>query len=184
MKQQNIKTGKSEILVIDFPSCATDIKTNYQSVDRNMYRVDLFIYTYKGVVESIKVPSGRWKPVGKLTALSEEDWKGIVDSEYFDRGRERLELFVNYSIQLTKTFSDTMSATESGFSLLKANGVVMENDFGEEPVLSDYVFEEHPELVGNPKEYDYEKFESDYKEWEQAQEQVWSPNTHVFIKID
>lgn len=39
-----------------------------------------------------------------------------------------------------------------------------------EPKLEDYVFEDHPELVGNPKEYDMDRFNKDLKEWEEAQE--------------
>lgn len=42
----------------------------------------------------------------------------------------------------------------------------------EEPILKDFVFEDHPELVGNPKEYDYEKFEQAELEYHQAKERV------------
>ncbi|MDV3774046.1 hypothetical protein CMU14_13265 [Elizabethkingia anophelis] len=42
----------------------------------------------------------------------------------------------------------------------------------ERPDLEDYIFEEHPELPGNPKEYDDDAFQKDYDVYEQACERV------------
>jgi len=41
-----------------------------------------------------------------------------------------------------------------------------------EEIVWDNEFEEHPELVGNPKEYDNERFEIDYKQWKSAQSNI------------
>lgn len=119
-------------------------------------------------------PEGTYKSIGSAHEVTEEQWKGIVEQI----GVDEWDVFVNY-VDERCAFE---TATESGLSLLKANGVVLENEFGEEPKLSDYVFEEHPELVGNPKEYDQDKFDSDYQEWQKCQEQVWS-NCQLFIKL-
>ena len=42
----------------------------------------------------------------------------------------------------------------------------------EEPNLDDFIFEEHPELVGNPKEYNYDAFEKYLNEYQAAQDRV------------
>lgn len=42
----------------------------------------------------------------------------------------------------------------------------------EEPNKQDYIFEHHPELTGNPKEYDEEKYQNDCLEWILAKEKV------------
>ena len=99
--------------------------------------------------------NGMYRPLGELSRLSEEDWKGIVD-------------YNTYYSTLTKSWEG--SATEFGLSLLKANGVVMENPMGEEPLR--YT----PDIGSDFVPY--------HDKWKEAQEQVWSPNTHVFIKID
>lgn len=51
----------------------------------------------------------------------------------------------------------------------------------EEPNKEDYIFEDHPELVGNPKEYDLDKFESDLKEYEEAKSRVLFEEFHEFL---
>lgn len=47
-----------------------------------------------------------------------------------------------------------------------------DGNFLEEPNKKDYVFEHHPELVGNPKEYDDDKYRDDCLEWIVAKEKV------------
>lgn len=42
----------------------------------------------------------------------------------------------------------------------------------EEPNREDCIFEEHPELVGNPKEYDNDKFEEDCNKYQTALSKV------------
>lgn len=64
----------------------------------------------------------------------------------------------------------------------------------ERPDLEDYIFEEHPELPGNPKEYDDDAFQKDYDVYEQARERVlfegfklvedWIENEHGEHLID
>jgi len=46
----------------------------------------------------------------------------------------------------------------------------------EEPLQQNYVFEDHPELAGNPKEYDLELFENDIKEYQEAKDRVLFAN--------
>lgn len=49
------------------------------------------------------------------------------------------------------------------------------NDKGEPmeiPELKDYVFEDHPELVGNPKEYNKDEYNSDCEEFYKARDRV------------
>lgn len=47
-----------------------------------------------------------------------------------------------------------------------------EGNFLNEPNKKDYVFEHHPELVGNPKEYNEDKYRDDCLEWIMAKEKV------------
>lgn len=164
MKQVTIE-AKATIAVVDLPSVITYV------IKHNSNR--LSIQTFN---EEFRL-KGDWKYIGKASELSEKDWKGIVDP--YALNRIFYTVYGKFSVDNPAYFT---TASESGMSLLKANGVVMENEFGDEPKLNDYVFEDHPELVGNPKEYDNEKFQSDHKEWEKGQEQVWE-NPHVFIKL-
>lgn len=157
----------------------------------------------------VKIPDGNWQHLGQLSDIIEEQWKDIVDDPFikglsqYEKPSDlegwkyvnspmgvRYEKDTHISFKDYNTLSDGLSianqhlfgtAKESGISLLKANGVLLENTFDSEPQLSDYVFEDHPELVGNPKEYDLDTFNIDSYKWQQAQEQVWL-NTHVFIK--
>lgn len=81
--------------------------------------------------ESIKLPPGNWKILGKGSDLSEEQWKGIVEAfthkmGYFGDSNkaEKIVLYMNYMIErpvpVTFLYCD---AKDSGLSLLKSKGL-------------------------------------------------------------
>ncbi|MGJ1196306.1 hypothetical protein ACR777_21970 [Sphingobacterium spiritivorum] len=125
-------------------------------------------------VYKVHTERGIYSKLCPVNEMNENQWKDIVDLHYSQLGFEDYDSDCEFNVLNT--------ATESGLSLLRANGVVLENLFGEEPALSDYIFEEHPELVGNPKEYDHDKFEYDHSYWAKAQSEVWN-NPYIFIKL-
>lgn len=149
MKQVTITTGNATIVVVDF----SDIKKEedlYQF--RDVYTVD------------------EWSHLGGSKELEEEDWKGIVDQGAHSG------LFSHYvagvmppNIYCYKT------ATESGISLLKANGVVMENPLGEEPFYS-------PNMKSETPYADLYEHNHRLACWQQAQSKVWV-NPQIFVKL-
>jgi len=130
MKQITIQTAKAQILIVDLPEiCNNDADVvsgehreylKYHSSDfRGMPN-----YTFYGL------PEGSWQLYGKASELTEEQWRTIVESDYFDGIGT---MYANYEIERIFTFGKTKHrATESGSSLLSANGV---NDWSNPYVL-------------------------------------------------
>lgn len=99
----------------------------------------------------------------------------------------RYEKDTHISFKDYNTLSDGLSianqhlfgtAKESGLSLLKANGVLLENRHGKDKP-------NHIGYIGNPSKNDILLMENQIKikqhRWQQAQEQVWL-KPHIFIK--
>lgn len=165
MKKLEIKTDKATLLVVDLPYPEIWIS-----------RAGISFPNGKGGEHFI---SGNFKHIGKVSEITEEDWRGIVDSIiHYEPWTQyqAVELFYNYE---SKGFSYTYTSTESGLSLLKANGVLLENPLGSKPFYDEIV----------PKKLIKEGYGSndfvdvlyDLHQWESAQELVWS-NPHIFIK--
>lgn len=160
MKQITIKTGKVEMLVVDLPEGAT-----YAGIVRDhfYYYTSLMIpnedYPYSELI-----PEG-WEGsefVGKATGLTEEDWNSIVD--WNDEKQY-------YRLYPSKEWQGDITATESGLSLLKANGVVF--DMPKKP---------HWITKINSAE-DRDLSQKQMEDYFAAESKVWR-NCHVFIKID
>ena len=84
------------------------------------YRCDRITYGMLGWAEvEIKLPPGQWSIVGIGSQLNEDMWNGIVerlrDSKGFDG-------YKNYSEWFTVFEENFNTATESGLSLLAAQG--------------------------------------------------------------
>ncbi|MGJ1369556.1 hypothetical protein [Sphingobacterium spiritivorum] len=180
MKTIEITTGKATIVVVDMPEEAHKINV-VEGCYANEYK-DQIVYNVKEYtenqilnhIEQIDLPQGHWKILNQFSQLTEDQWQDIVDVS--DEG------FECWNYEENDWGYHGFDPESSGLSLLRANEVRLENLFGEEPALSDYIFEEHPELVGNPKEYDHDKFEYDHSYWAKAQSEVWK-NPYIFIKV-
>ena len=117
MKQVTIK-AKATIVVIDIPdhhvANITHIAPGLDTLTIQDVRTGDYVFGINGI----------FKAAGHPSKLTEEDWKGIVDFFTTDEDFGKEDVFRDYS---GKNFFDT--ATESGLSLLRANGVVMYYDF-------------------------------------------------------
>lgn len=148
MKQVTITTCQATIVVVDFGEL----------------KKESYLYEFREIY-----PTEQWIHLGGIKELTEKDWKRIADS--FDLLGDINVGYKNYEFE--EPVHDT--ATESGLSLLKANGVVMENKFGEKPF-----FNPNPKSVTPYADL----YEHNCREmqWQQSQDQVWS-NPHIFIKL-
>lgn len=141
MRQAEIVTEKVEMLVVDLPTDGT------------------FNDKIKELCENLLTVFGtQYKHLGKETELTEEYWKGIVENhEYpFEEGSFCYPDYEVYPKIAWKAFN---TATESGLSLLKANGVVLDNPYDE------------PGLMPS----------AELDAYRQAESKVWK-NPHIFIK--
>jgi hypothetical protein len=68
------------------------------------------------ILKGIDIPPGNWQLIGKGDALTEEQWKGIVETEY-------IEDIGHFPIDYETEESDCSSYTESGLSLLRSHGM-------------------------------------------------------------
>ncbi|MFT5724169.1 MAG: hypothetical protein ACI9JN_001286 [Bacteroidia bacterium] len=74
----------------------------------------------------------------------------------------------SHCFMLTNQYADFLSQqNDLGMYVASKDGEVLE-----EPRIEDYIFEHHPELVGNPKEYDYDSFELDSSDYRIHQSEV------------
>lgn len=182
MKQVTISTGNNEILVFDIPLEATEwgISPNGWFVWCNdkydAENIDIELEGFKHGMNDI--PRGNWKHLGKAAELSEEDWKGIVDDVLIGGivGTMGAGGYWAYAAYDKSNLDGYKTATESGLSLLKGNGVVMENPRGEMP-------EKCSCRTGQSMCFVECGLSLQYAKWREAEEQVWV-NPHVFIKID
>lgn len=153
MKTKEIKTSISTILVVDLPEGTEVVSTDSTYIS----------YNSKSLFGQIKAPEGRWQHLRQLTDITEEQWREIVDTS----GHPFYKDFTEGG------FGAVCTASESGISLLKANGVILENPEGSRPECDcNYT-------CGDADRYNCGM---DHHLWQQAQEQVWS-NPHIFIKI-
>ncbi|MGJ1424536.1 hypothetical protein ACR79B_11125 [Sphingobacterium spiritivorum] len=154
MKQKQITTGKATIVVVDMPEGAIKINV-VEGCYGNEYK-DKIVYNLKEYtenqilnhIEQIDLPQGHWKLLSQFSQLTDDQWKDIVDMDK------------TYYSTLTKNWSP--SPTESGLSLLRANGVLLKN-----PVTVD--------LTGN------NELNCDYAEWQSFESQIWK-NPYIFLK--
>lgn len=138
MKTKQITTSKATILVVD----ASDFtKKDMRAWDINP----------------------EWQHLGQLYDITEEQWREVVDGTKDSYGR--YYMFENYEYSKHPFDNkDLLTAKESVLSLLKANGVVLENMFGtyEENITS-----------GDAS--------VSFRNWMEENENVWQ-NVHIFIK--
>lgn len=106
-----------------------------------------------GTLENIKL-------LGTLT----KDEISFDTSEVVRKG-----YYGNYKNYRTTNFS--FSNPDESFRSALPEEIFFENPF-EEVNKNDYIFEDHPELVGNPKEYDEEKYQNDLQQYQTAQENI------------
>ena len=134
MKTIKITTGKATIVVVDMPDDVTLEEVN----------------SIQGMINF------QTRCLGLYSQVADLQWDLIVETvpQYYWRDYE----FLN------RRFDHMCSCpTESGLSLLRANGVVLEN-----PVTVD--------LTGN------NELNCDYAEWQSFESQVWK-NPYIFIKV-
>lgn len=173
MKKLEIKTEKATLLVVDF-----SLDRGKSIAEALLCNPNLGNKEFKG-----------FKLLGKVSEITEEEWRDIIDDP-FVKGigqyvkPDNLEgwtvvnaamgvqyqkyshiSFKDYNIK-TDGFSIAKqypfeTATESGLSLLKSNGVLLENPY--------------PDLGLMPS--------AELDIYRKTQEKVWS-NPHVFVKID
>ena len=165
MKTKQITTSKGDFLLVELPE---GVSARYgDTIERTNLLPDL--------------PDGLWLHISRIDGVTEKQASEVVYSCHID---DFQRVYCDY---LQGTFMGLSTALQSFNSLLKANGVLFENPLVENPPsITDrkYVFEDHPELVGNPTETDFDLFEKDLEEWQEAQSKVWSKErTYLFKKI-
>lgn len=156
MKGIKIKTDKKEILVLDVPENAKNI-----IVRQNDHQSDAW-YDIDDVSQIVNLPNGKWQYIGSPSKVTEKQWRGIVD-------------YPVYWSTLTKQYEG--NATESGLSLLKSHGVILENPYQKPSRQKTFTGGVLGDVKGSMSVY-----RMLYDKWKQAQEQVWS-NPQIFIKL-
>lgn len=153
-----IKTTLGTWIACKVPDDAYD----FEIYEKESLPTALIVYTkhehFKpGLPQPIVIPKGEWGIVGRAWELTEEQWKGIVAPLWNGFYNYLLinEPVGNYKRLVKET------ATESGHSLLNANGIYQSNPHTK-PDEDDYSFYTHVNL-------------SVQEEWQQAQTKVYNP---------
>jgi hypothetical protein len=163
MKQVTITTCKSTIVVVDLPKDAFNVKC----ISFPPYGIIYTSYVGKSKRGLCIKTDSPFERLGSPSQVTEEQWKGIVD--FHDKPDGYYRDYLYHTIKAPHIWKTT--ATESGLSLLKANGVVLDNPIGTKPRWDELA----------PSEYPHDYLEH-LQRWQQAQEQVWS-NPQIFIKL-
>lgn len=127
MKQ--ITTTKATILTVDLAegSCAINIGYNAFGVFL-WYKHGHRRYERKlDIDKPFRTKKVGWKILGMANDLTEEQWKRIV--EEITIKSNIIKSFRNYERKMPQWIYACSTATESGHSLLKANGIVLSNPY-------------------------------------------------------
>lgn len=180
MKQKQITTGKATIVVVDMPEGAHKINVVegcYGNEYKDQIVYNLKEYTENQILDHIKqidLPSSHWKLLGQFSQITEDQWKEIVESDY--RGYKHYWKDNGF---VPRGFNHRYkTATESGLSLLRAHGVVLENPLGVWNGLDGrpQTFPDGAQFNSAIELYNFQK------KWDKAQSEVWK-NPYIFIKL-
>lgn len=169
MKHKTITTGVCELFVCEVPE---DSHVSQISIGSGI--VETAIGHPNGAYKPLQLPEGNWQLIGRFPDTTDKQWGDIVDKMVFideDGEFEDVVKYRSYSeIPITpfgKTYSP-ITSSQSGHSLLQANGVYFENPLGAS-------YKRMPEAG-----MDYRSF----LRWHKAQEQVWDKErTFLFKKV-
>lgn len=113
--------------------------------------------------------------LGLGSELSEEIAKGLVEYD---------ELFKSYIFYKDTVPTQNKTALDSFISAIEALGFHWkDNPEGEKPNKEDYIFEDHPELAGNPKEYNEMAYLVDIGEWQESESKTFHPEQVILFEI-
>ncbi len=110
MKELTLPSGK--YLLVDGIPAGKELMLTYVYGDPDLLYKD----GEGGVVFVKTLPLAEWQLIGKGGEISEEQWKGIVETEY-------IEDIGHFPIDYETEESDCSSYTESGLSLLRSHGM-------------------------------------------------------------
>lgn len=116
MKQITLPSG--EYLLVEVPRWATFnlLQSNHGSL------LQVWDRDYQDLkMNESQLPSGNWQIIGKADSLSEDDWKGIVETKHGGFAGH-LKGFKDYSPKYIYVDKDPIStAKESGHSLIESH---------------------------------------------------------------
>ncbi len=109
-----------DLWVVELPEGATYVKINEYN--------DLWFDVPGKTLDWVELPEGKWKALFTTQTATEQDWAGVVPGKFdqllADAGEDSMWWpdFNNPGLQIN-------DATESGHSLLTANGLPVEKDY-------------------------------------------------------
>jgi len=111
--------------VVELPEGATYVKINEYN--------DLWFDVPGKTLDWVELPEGKWKALFTTQTATEQDWAGVVEY-YADSDTEGEPPYsVEHRWNAYKDYADGgfefSTATESGHSLLTANGLPVEKDY-------------------------------------------------------
>lgn len=177
MKKLEIKTEKATLLVVDLPECKTHLiyKGYYvmDSSDKGLNNKCRKIS--QGDTQGFYYIGTDFKYLGKVSEITEEEWADIVDLPIEHKIDSYNPLLIKRYFRFKDYQSDAnilKTSIESGFSLLKANGIILENKYQDD--WDELCIWGHGDFSKDGK--------SSFELYTEEQEKVWS-NPHVFIKV-
>ncbi|MGJ1499641.1 hypothetical protein ACR79R_20175 [Sphingobacterium spiritivorum] len=174
MKQKQITTGKATIVVVDMPG------NTYYELDPQFIYKEIIINQQNGLIVSkykLDNDMSGYNCLGSLSQVTEDQWKEIVDSKIVlnEVLLPKRKVWCNY---LENRYSIDFSPCKSGLSLLRANGVLLENPLGtwNGPDGRPQTFPDGAQFNSVIELYNFQK------KWDKAQSEVWK-NPYIFIKV-
>lgn len=164
MNQKLIKTEKAELLVLDLPKGATNVKEVYQG------RLSYVISPRNGYLQTFVFDTqDYWQPLGFLHEVSEEQWEEVL--EYVQPHNMCLYADYNYKPTRLRATNYFNNARQSGLSLIEAN-VSLKNPYGLQK-----------QFLHGEQGMSNEEFDKRVSEWQEAEQNVFH-NPFILVKKD
>jgi hypothetical protein len=165
MKQKIITGLKKKLLLVELPEGAYEIRFSVKLKNHLIYRVG------ETFSDAINLEEDNYNFIGKLTDIKEEEFTELV--ERFNNGAVR-----NYKEKIPFDPSDDLAnfcltAKESFFSKLEADGIYFKNQLGETPVT---IEKKYYKLYPGGKKAAQAFNEKENNAWQEAQSKVWDKN--------
>ena len=169
LKIKIIETQKARLLVVGgLPEDAREMAHGRPLINSMIsYKSSIDNYKYTAIVP---IPTADWRLLGKLSEITEEQWKGIVETHPVVGG-------FGYYKDTVPSFFNT--ASMAGLSLIESE-VCLKNPHGEQPKLSSYSQGDMFSFEDN--ESNAAAFACDFSEWQAAEEQVFH-NPILFVEF-
>lgn len=164
-----LNTGITDLLIVDVPTSATGFDILPDRLSFDYMEDDIRMPDY------IPIPEGyKYTVLGKVSELTEEQCDLIVPKIDIDDPTCGFERFMTDDEFARHDRVEACStATESFHSLLKANGILLDNPLGKKPIRTTPFMNDG--YYSDLDRVEIDAYNAELKDWQEAQSKVSNP---------